>query len=156
MSTDSTSHEMHDMQADFAYLRSLVLSRAYPFYILTISDHFETARQENGANVSECLHNVVSVTSNVTFLFAPLATGPNFGSSDFIGSLGGQSEMTHNLMSLDPHNGVNSLDLILMRLRRKRAGSCEAGNQPRNSEPSSISIVSVNIKNIVTNSVFVK
>ena len=34
-------------------------------------------------------------------------------SSDFIGSLRGQSEMTLNGMSSDPHNGVNSLDLIL-------------------------------------------
>ena len=42
--------------------------------------------------------------------FAPFATGPNLGSSDFIGSLRGQSEMTLNGMSSDPHNGVNSLD----------------------------------------------
>ena len=69
------------------------------------------ARQENGANVSECLQNVTSVTSNVTLCFVPLASGPNFGRSDFIGLLRGQSEM-----SSDPHNGVNSLDLILMRL----------------------------------------
>ena len=74
------------------------------------------ARQENGANVSDCLHNVTSATSNVTLCFAPLATGPNFGSSDFIGSLRGQSEMTHNRMLSDPYNGVNSSDLILMRL----------------------------------------
>ena len=74
------------------------------------------ARQENGADVSECLHNVTSVTSNVTLRFAPLATGPNFGSSDFIGSLRGQTEMTLNGMSSDPHNGMNSLDLIVMRL----------------------------------------
>ena len=40
-----------------------------------------------------------------------LATGPNFGSSDFTGSLRGQSEL--NGMSSDPHKGVNSLDLIL-------------------------------------------
>ena len=53
---------------------------------------------------------------NVTLYFAPLATRPKFGSSDFIGSLRGQSEMTLNGMSSDPHNGVNSLDLILMRL----------------------------------------
>ena len=52
------------------------------------------ARQENGANVSECLHNVASVMSNVTVRFVPLATGPNFGSSDSIGSLKGQSEIT--------------------------------------------------------------
>ena len=51
--------------------------------------------------------------------FAPLATGPNFGSSDFIGSLRGQSEMTLNGMSSGPHNGVKSLDLILMRLMRQ-------------------------------------
>ena len=56
------------------------------------------------------------LTSNVTLRFAPLATGSNFGSSYFIGSLRGQSEMTLNGMSSDPHNGVNSLDLILMRL----------------------------------------
>ena len=107
---------MHGIQPDFAYLRSPVLSSVFP--ILTISDHFETAKQENGAYVSECLHNVTSVTSNVTLRFAPLATGPNFGSSDFIGSLRGQSEMTLNGMSSDPHNGVNSLDLILMRFDR--------------------------------------
>ena len=41
---------------------------------------------------------------------------PNFGSSYIIGSLRGQSEITINAMSSDPHNGVNSLDLILMRL----------------------------------------
>ena len=99
---------MHDMQPDFGYLRSPVLS---------ISDHFETARQENVANVSECLHNVTSVMSNVTLRFAPLATGPNFGSSGIIGSLSGQSEMSLNGRSSDPHNRVNSLDLILMRLR---------------------------------------
>ena len=85
-----------------------------------ISDHFETARQENGADVSQCLHNVTSVTSNVTLRFAPLATGPNFGSSYFIGSLRGQSEMTLNGMSSDPHNGVNSLDLILATLGTQR------------------------------------
>ena len=72
--------------------------------------------QENGAIFSECLHDVTSVTSNVTLSFAPLATGPNFGSSNFIGSLRGQSEMTLNGMSSDPHNGVISLTLILMRL----------------------------------------
>ena len=107
---------MHDMQPNFAYLRSPVLSRANFFYILTISDHFETARQANGANVSASLHNVTSVTSNVILRFAPLATGPSFGSTDFIGSLRGHSEMTLNGMSSDPHNGVNSLDPILMRL----------------------------------------
>ena len=79
-------------------------------------DHFVTPRQENGANVTECLHNVTSVTSNVTLRFAPLATGLNSGSSGFIESLRGQSEMTLNWMSSDPHNGENSLDLILMRL----------------------------------------
>ena len=42
--------------------------------------------------------------------------GPNFGSSDFIGSLRGQSEMTLNGMLSDPHSGVNSLDLILIRM----------------------------------------
>ena len=73
-------------------------------------------RKKNGANVSECLHNVTSVMSNVTLRFAPLATGPNFGSSDFIDSLGGQFEKTLSGMSSDPHNEVNSLDLILMRL----------------------------------------
>ena len=31
ISTDSTSHEVHDMQLDFAYLWSQVLSWAYPF-----------------------------------------------------------------------------------------------------------------------------
>ena len=77
---------------------------------LTISDHFETTRQENGANVSECLHNVTSITPHVTLHFAPLATGQNFERSDFIGLLRGQSEMTLNGMSSDPHNGVNSLD----------------------------------------------
>ena len=46
----------------------------------------------------------------ITLRFAPLATGPNFGSSDFTGSLRGQSEL--NGMSSDPHKGVNSLDLI--------------------------------------------
>ena len=107
---------MHDMQPDFAYLRSPVLSRAYPFSVLTISDHFKMARQENGADVSECLHNITSVTSRVTLRFALLATGPNFGRSDFIGLSRGQSEMTVNGMSSYPHNRVNSLDLILMRL----------------------------------------
>ena len=48
--------------------------------------------------------------------FAPLATRPNFGSRDFIGSLRGQAEITLCWMSSDPHNGVYSLDLILMRL----------------------------------------
>ena len=40
--------------------------------------------------------------------------------------------------------------------RRKCAGSCESGNQPRNSKPSSISIASVNIKNIMTYSNFLQ
>ena len=31
ISTDSTSHEMHDIQPEFACLRSKILSRAYPF-----------------------------------------------------------------------------------------------------------------------------
>ena len=68
------------------------------------------ARQEKGANLSECLHNVISVTSNFTFH----AIG--YRANDSIGSLKGQSEMTLNGMSLDPNNAVNSLDLILMRL----------------------------------------
>ena len=38
--------------------------------------------------------------------FAPLATGPKFGSSDSTGSLKGQSEMTLNGMSSDPNNAV--------------------------------------------------
>ena len=46
-------------------------------------------------------------------------TGPNFGSSDFIGSLRGQSEMALNGMSSDPRNRVDNLDLILMRLGPK-------------------------------------
>ena len=60
---------------------------------------------------------LTSFTSNVTLRFTPLAAGPNFGNSDFIGLLRDQSEMTHNRMSSDPHNGVNSLDLNLMGLR---------------------------------------
>ena len=56
-------------------------------------------RQENGANISECLHNVI-------LRFAPLATSPNFESSDSIGSLKGQSEMTLNRMSSYPNNAV--------------------------------------------------
>ena len=44
--------------------------------------------------------------SNVTLRFAPLATGPNFGSSDSIGLLKSQSEMTLNGMSSDPNNAV--------------------------------------------------
>ena len=36
----------------------------------------------------------------------PWATGPNFGSSDSIGSLKGQSEMTLNGISSDPNNLV--------------------------------------------------
>ena len=39
-----------------------------------------------------------------------LATGPSFGSSDLIGSLKVQSEMTLKGMSSDPHYEVNSLD----------------------------------------------
>ena len=73
------------------------------------------ARQENGANVTECLHNVTSNTSDVILCFVPLATGLNFGSSDSIGSLKGQSEVTLSGMSSDPNNAVNSLGLILMR-----------------------------------------
>ena len=38
--------------------------------------------------------------------FAPSATGPKFGSSDSIGSLKGQSEITLNGMSSDPNNAV--------------------------------------------------
>ena len=74
------------------------------------------ARQEKCANISECLHNITSVTSNITLPFTPLAIGLNFGSSDSIGSLKGQAEMTLNRMSSDPNNAANSLDLILMRL----------------------------------------
>ena len=50
------------------------------------------------------------------FIFRAIGYRPNFGSSDFIGSLRVQSEITLNGMSLDQHNGVNSLDLILIRL----------------------------------------
>ena len=57
--------------------------------------------------------------SNVTLHFAPFATGPNFGSSDFIGSLRGQSEMALNGMLSDPRNRVDNLDLVLMRLGPK-------------------------------------
>ena len=46
--------------------------------------------------------------------FAPLATGPNFGSSIAIGLLKGQSDVTLSGMLLDPNNAVNSLDLILI------------------------------------------
>ena len=67
------------------------------------------------ALVSEYLNNVKSVMSNITLLFAPLATSPNFG-SDTIGSSKGQSEMTHKGRSSDPNNAVNSLDMISMRL----------------------------------------
>ena len=49
---------------------------------------------------------LTSVTSNVTLLFAPLATGPNFGSSDSIGLLKGQSEMSLIGMSSDPNDAV--------------------------------------------------
>ena len=66
--------------------------------------------QETGANVSECLHNVTSVTSNVTLLFTSLATGPKFGSSDSIGSLKGHSLITLNTMSSDPNNAVNATE----------------------------------------------
>ena len=62
------------------------------------------------------VYTVSSITSHVTLRFSPLTIGPNFGSSVFIGSLRGQFEMTLNRMSSDPHNGVNSLDLILTRL----------------------------------------
>ena len=56
-------------------------------------------------------------TTSHPFRQTPLATEQNFGSSNFIGSLRGQSEMTLNRISSDPHNRVNSLDLILMRLQ---------------------------------------
>ena len=58
--------------------------------------------------------------------FAPLTTGMTFGRtscSDFIGSLRGQSEMVLHGMSSDPHNGVNSLDLILIRLQWRKTGN---------------------------------
>ena len=48
----------------------------------------------------------ISVKSNVTLRFAPLAAGPNFGSSDSMGWLKNQSEMTLNGMSSDPNNAV--------------------------------------------------
>ena len=67
---------------------------------------FRDGKTKNDANVSECLYKVTSVTSNVALHFAPLATSPNFGSSDSIGSLKGQSEMTLNGMSSDPNNAV--------------------------------------------------
>ena len=38
--------------------------------------------------------------------YAPQVTGLNFGSSDSIGSLQGQSEMTLNRTSSDPNNAV--------------------------------------------------
>ena len=77
---------------------------------LNTNKQTKMARQENGANVSKFLHNITSITSNVTLRFAPLATGPNFG------TLKGQSEMTRNGMSSDLNKVVNSLDLILKRL----------------------------------------
>ena len=40
------------------------------------------------------------------FTFAPWATSHDFGSSDSIGSLKGQSEMTLSRMSSDPNNTV--------------------------------------------------
>ena len=70
------------------------------------------ARQENGTNVSERLHKVTSVTSDVTLHFAPLATNPNFGRSNSNGSSKGQFEMTFSGMSSDANNAANSLDLI--------------------------------------------
>ena len=63
-------------------------------------------RQEKGPNFSECLYNVTSVTSNITLRFSLLAIGPNFGSSNSIGSLKGQSEMTLSGMLSDPNNAV--------------------------------------------------
>ena len=62
--------------------------------------------QEIGANVSECLHNVKFITSNFILRIAPWATGHDFGSSDSIGSLKGQFEMTLNGISSDPDNAV--------------------------------------------------
>ena len=54
--------------------------------------------RKNGSDFPEYLHNVTSVTSNGTTF---RAIGPKFGSSDSIGSLKGQSEM-----SSDPNNAV--------------------------------------------------
>ena len=82
---------------------------------------------ENGANVSECLHDVTFVTSKVILCFAPWATGPIFGSRDSIGSLKGQSEMTLYTMLSDP----NSLDLIIMILHKN----------PKNSDPGKFAVI---------------
>ena len=49
--TDSIPHEMHD--------NCQILLNS------DNSDHFKIIRQENGANVTECFHNVTSVTSTV-------------------------------------------------------------------------------------------
>ena len=106
-----------------------------------MSDHFETTRHENGTKVSECLHNVTSVTSHVTLRFAPLATETNFGSSDFIGSLRGKSEMTLNGMSSDPHNRVNSLDLSLMRLPQIPENNTAVPQLPKNIQAYSLKCV---------------
>ena len=75
----------------FKYLHFLIISRLL---------------DRKNANVSECLHNVTSVTLNFTLRFVPLAAGPKFGSSNSIDSLKGQSEMSLNGMSSGPNNAV--------------------------------------------------
>ena len=97
--------------APFTFLQFLIILRWHgKKMVLTSLTVYLTSHP------SECLLNITSLTSKVILHFAPLATGLNFGSSDSIGSLKGQSEMTLNRMLSDPNNTVNSLDLILMRL----------------------------------------
>ena len=86
---------------NFQHFQELVPFRSLQFLIIS-----RWLRHENGANVSVCLHNVRSGTSNVILCFAPWTTGSKFGSSEFIGSLKGQSEMTLNGMLSDPNNVI--------------------------------------------------
>ena len=65
-----------------------------------------TKTSENAGFGGTIFIHTRSFTSNATLRFAPLATCPNFGSSDSTGSLNGQSEMTLNGMSSDPNNAV--------------------------------------------------
>ena len=51
------------------------------------------------------IYTASHLLNQMSLRFAPSATGPKFGSSDSIGWLKGQSEMTLNGMS-DPNNAM--------------------------------------------------
>ena len=88
--------------------------KGVPFKFLHFLIILRWLDRKNGANVPECLHNVTSVTSNVTLHFSPLITGPNFGNSDSFGSLKGPSTECRQIQTTQFWSDFNEIVKFLI------------------------------------------